>query len=132
MKKVLQLAFAIWLGLMCSILPSHAKTSSQVSFSGIASYYGGLHHGKKTANGERFDMHGLSAAHRKLPFGTQLKVTNLTNGKSVIVRVNDRGPFHPGRILDVSQGAARQLGMVKQGTARVSVNVLPKTKLTEY
>lgn len=132
MKKVLQLAFAIWLGLMCSILPSHAKTSSVVSFTGIASYYGGLHHGKKTASGERFNMYGFTAAHKTLPFGTQLKVTNLTNGKSVIVRVNDRGPFHRGRILDVSQGAALSLGMVKQGATKVSVAVLSKTKLTEY
>jgi rare lipoprotein A len=90
---------------------------------GIASYYGRDFHGKRTASGEIYDMNGISAAHRTLPFRTILEVTNLDNGRKVTVRVNDRGPFVAGRIIDLSVGAARELRMLKAGTAMVEIRV---------
>ena len=91
---------------------------------GVASYYGKEHHGKKTANGEIFDMNKLTAAHRSLPFGSQVKVTNLSNQRSVIVRINDRGPYYQGRIIDLSLAAAERLEMVNSGIANVKLEVL--------
>ncbi len=90
----------------------------------MISYYAEDFHGKKTASGERFDMNGLTAAHRTLPFGTRLRVTNLENGKSVMVRVNDRGPFAKDRILDVSKAAAKELVMTGKGTVRAKLEVV--------
>lgn len=90
---------------------------------GVASYYGKKFHGRKTANGEVFNMYKLTAAHRVLPLGTQVKVTNLQNGRWVEVKVNDRGPFIEGRILDLSFAAALELEMVKQGTAKVMIEI---------
>lgn len=89
--------------------------------SGRASWYGGKFHGRKTASGETFNMNSMTAAHRSLPFNTFLKVTNKNNGKSVVVKVNDRGPFHGNRILDLSYGAAKKIGLVKRGIANVSI-----------
>ncbi|NDV87523.1 septal ring lytic transglycosylase RlpA family protein [Aurantimonas aggregata] len=97
---------------------------SRHAASGAASYYGKRFHGRTTANGERFNMNSMTAAHRTLPFGTKVKVTNRNNGKSVVVRINDRGPFHGNRIIDLSQGAASQIGMISSGVANVSLNVL--------
>ena len=91
---------------------------------GIASYYAQDFHGKKTANGEVYDMHKMTAAHRSFPFGTKVRVTNLENNKSVIVRVNDRGPFKLERIMDLSLGAAEALDMTKSGTAKVRLEVV--------
>lgn len=91
---------------------------------GWASYYGPEFHGEPTASGERFDMYELTAAHTTLPFGTRIKVTNLENGRSVIVRVNDRGPFMEGRVLDLSYGAALKIEMVPGGTTKVRIEVL--------
>jgi rare lipoprotein A len=91
---------------------------------GLASYYADDFHGKKTANGEIYDMYQLTAAHRSLPFGTKLRVTNLDNQKSVVVRVNDRGPFKMERIIDLSLGAATQLQMMGVGVARVQLDVI--------
>jgi rare lipoprotein A len=88
---------------------------------GVASFYT---EGTQTANGERFDTHQLTAAHRTLPFGTRLRVTNLATGRSVTVRVNDRGPFIPGRVVDVSYSAAETLGMVGTGVAKVKLDVV--------
>lgn len=91
-----------------------------------ASWYGvpdGFH-GQLTASGERFNAFAMTAAHKSLPFGTRVRVTNLDNGRSAIVRINDRGPFFPGRVIDVSQGAAGKLGMLSSGTARVRLQVL--------
>ncbi len=88
---------------------------------GNASYYGARHHGKRTASGEPFDQHGLTAAHRQLPFGTRVLVTNLSNNQSVVVRINDRGPHTRGRLIDLSRQAAEQLGMLSSGTAKVRV-----------
>jgi len=91
---------------------------------GVASWYGKKFHGRKTANGERYDMHAMSAAHKTLPMPTMVRVTNLDNGRSVVVRVNDRGPFVKSRIIDLSYAAARSLGYDKKGTARVRVQAL--------
>ncbi|MDX1368951.1 septal ring lytic transglycosylase RlpA family protein [Pseudomonas sp.] len=91
---------------------------------GRASYYGARHHGKKTASGERFDQHALTAAHRSLPFGSRVLVTNLRNDKSVVVRINDRGPFVRGRIIDVSRQAAERLDMLRAGVVPVRVQQL--------
>jgi rare lipoprotein A len=94
---------------------------TQLASHGVASFYT---EGTQTANGERFDTHKLTAAHRTLPFGTRLRVTNVTTGRSVTVRVNDRGPFVPGRVVDVSYSAAETLGMVKRGIAKVKLDVV--------
>jgi rare lipoprotein A len=85
---------------------------------GVASYY---KHGRRTANGERFNPNGYTAAHRSLPFGTKVLVTNLRNGRSVIVRINDRGPFSGGRVIDLSLGAAKVVGLTVSGTAKVKL-----------
>ncbi len=91
---------------------------------GIGSWYGKDFHGRKTANGEVYDMHGLSAAHKLLPFNTPVRVTNLDNGKSIVLRINDRGPFIKDRIIDLSYGAAKEVGMAQTGIARVRVEAL--------
>lgn len=91
---------------------------------GMASYYGNELAGNRTASGERFDPGQLTAAHRTLPFGSKVRVTNMSNGDSVIVRINDRGPFARGRVIDVSQAAAREIGMHRSGTARVKLALL--------
>lgn len=91
---------------------------------GIASWYGEPFHGRRTASGEVYDMHRFTAAHRTLPFHTRVEVTNLDNGQRVVVRITDRGPFVRGRILDLSYAAARKIGMIGPGTARVEIRVL--------
>ena len=92
--------------------------------SGIASWYGRDFHGRNTSNGERYDMHDITAAHKLLPMQTMLLVENRDNGKKIVVRVNDRGPFVKGRIIDLSYGAAKKLGLVNSGTARVTITAL--------
>ncbi len=109
------LGSGLGLALFTLTTPALAKTV------GWASYYSCC---KLTANGERFNKHGLTAAHRKLPFGTKLRVTNLRNGKSVIVRVNDRGPFIKSRVIDLSLGAARRIGLTKSGVAKIAFVVV--------
>lgn len=91
---------------------------------GKASWYGKKFHGLRTSSGERYDMYKMTAAHRTLPLPSYVRVTNLANGKSVIVKVNDRGPFHSERIMDLSYAAAARLGMLKQGTARVKLEAI--------
>ena len=91
---------------------------------GISSYYGKDFHGKLTANGEVYDMYGLTAAHKTLPLNSIVRVTNLTNNKTLILRVNDRGPFVKGRILDCSFGAAKKLGFIESGTTQVQIEVI--------
>jgi rare lipoprotein A len=97
------------------------STSASAKTTGWASYYTCC---KRTANGERFNKNGFTAAHRKLAFGTKLRVTNLRTGKSVVVRVNDRGPFIKGRVIDLSLGAARKIGLTKTGVAKVKFVVV--------
>ncbi len=91
---------------------------------GIASWYGNKFHGRNTSNGEVYSMYGMTAAHKSLPIPSYVRVTNLRNGKQVVVRVNDRGPFHEGRIIDLSYAGASKLGFLKQGTAPVRVEAL--------
>jgi len=100
--------------------PKNAAETPAASH-GLASFY---RTGKQTANGEEFDARALTAAHRTLPFGTRLRVTNVATGRSVMVRVNDRGPFIPGRVVDVSHSAAEALGMVGDGVAKVKLDVV--------
>ena len=119
--------------LLASCAPYQAKRKVPTYRThGNASWYGPGFAGKKTANGERYNPKGLTAAHKTLPFGTTLKVTNVENGKSVVVRVNDRGPFVRGRIIDLSKGAAEQIGIISPGTAHVElVAMSPKDEKTK-
>ena len=105
--------------LLLSACASQSLSPGGYSAEGKASYYGARHHGNKTASGERFDQHALTAAHRSLPFGTRVRVTNLRNDKQVVVRINDRGPFAKGRVIDLSRAAAAAIGLVQSGTAQV-------------
>ena len=91
---------------------------------GVASYYHDSLHGRKTASGERYDKAALTAAHKSLPLGTKVRVTNPATGKSIVVKINDRGPFIKGRIIDLSRRAARELKMVKKGLAKVRVEII--------
>jgi len=93
---------------------------------GVASYYGKRFHGRLTANGERFNMNAMTAAHKTLPFGTRVRVTNPANGRSVTVRINDRGPFIRGRTIDLSRGAASKIGMISRGHARVKLDIVAR------
>lgn len=107
-----------------ALLAAMSPPSPAVRTHGQASWYGKELHQQRTASGERFDMHGLTAAHRRLPFGSQVCVRSLANGRVVKVRVNDRGPFTQQRIIDLSYGAAKALGMVQRGTKQVELLVL--------
>lgn len=98
-----------------------ALASAETVMRGKASFYG---HGTKTASGERYNPNGMTAAHRTLPFGTHVRVTDVRTRRSVVVRINDRGPFIKGRIIDVSRGAAQQLGMIGRGVANVEVRIV--------
>ena len=91
---------------------------------GKATWYGGRFHGRKTASGERFDKNAMTAAHRTLAFGTMVRVTNLRNGKQVTVRINDRGPYGKGRVIDLSEAAAKKLDMIRAGVVPVSIEIL--------
>ena len=97
----------------------------------VASYYYGKFHGRKTASGERFDQYALTCAHKTLPFQTILKVTNPKNGKSVVVRVNDRGPFTRGRDIDLSYAAAQEIGLLQAGVIPVEVQVIPPVETSQ-
>ena len=91
---------------------------------GPASWYGTPFHGRKTANGETYNMNEMTAAHKELPLGTRVEVTNLSNGRKVVVRINDRGPFHGNRVLDLSRAAAQELGTLNAGVAQVQIRAL--------
>ncbi|MFZ4800493.1 MAG: septal ring lytic transglycosylase RlpA family protein [Chlorobium sp.] len=101
---------------------SHKRTVA--ASEGVASFYSGQFHGRKTANGETFSKDQLTAAHPSLPFGTWVRVTNLSNGKDVVVRINDRGPFVKGRIIDLSAGAAKEIGIMQTGVVQVKLEAL--------
>ena len=104
-------------------MPKLNRRANDAAFQqvGTASWYGPGFHGKRTASGERFDQNALTAAHRKLPLGSVVKVTNLDNGRSIVVAINDRGPYTKGRVIDLSKGAARKLGIVDDGIAKVRI-----------
>ncbi len=105
-------------------LPQRPPATSTYTEEGLASWYGEPYHGRPTASGATYNMHAMTAAHRTLPFGTWIMVTNLENRKQAEVLVNDRGPFVPGRILDLSRAAAASLGMLEKGVARVRLEVV--------
>jgi rare lipoprotein A len=107
-----------------AIVPAVLAVDAKQPVTGIASWYGRVLHGHYTASGERFNMYELTAAHRELPFGSRVRVTNLRTGRSVVVRINDRGPMDPSWSLDLSLAAARQLHMVKSGIDQVQMEVL--------
>ncbi len=96
----------------------------QYQLSGTASYYADEFDGRKTANGETYDMNAFTAAHRTLPFNTRVRVRNLNNAKEVVVRINDRGPFKDNRVIDLSLGAAKEIGMISSGTAQVELEII--------
>ena len=106
---------------VCFLSSLAIPAPADAAMRGIASYYKS---GKRTANGERFNPMGLTAAHRSLPFGTKVRVTQVKSGRSVVVRINDRGPFVGGRIIDLALGAAKVIGLNHSGVARVQVDVL--------
>jgi len=99
---------------------------------GVVSWYGAAFHDRKTASGELFDSAALTMAHPNLPFGTRVKVTNLRNGRSVVVRVNDRGPFVGKRIADLSQAAASEIGMMRRGVTRARIEVVPGSQAADH
>jgi rare lipoprotein A len=107
-------------------IPRRPLEKSGYDTVGIASWYGGRYHGRQTASGEIYDKNAPTAAHRTLPFGSRVHVTNLANGRSVTVRINDRGPFVPRRIIDVSQHAAEVLGFIRQGVTQVRVRTVQR------
>lgn len=108
--------------------PAYKRSNlSGTNQAGVASWYGGKWHGRKTANGERYNMESMTAAHKTLPFGTMVKVRNERNGRECVVRINNRGPFTKGRIIDLSKAAAREIGMMNSGIARVKIEVLGKS-----
>lgn len=117
LKKLITYLFVIILAASC-----HRKAfEGSGTETGYASFYSDSYNGKKTANGETYHSSDLTAAHRKLPFGTRVKVTNLANGKTVKVKINDRGPFVRGRIIDLTRAAASKLDMVNDGVAKVKI-----------
>lgn len=109
-----------------SILMLSTACSRKITESGKASYYADKFNGRKTANGEVFRQSKLTAAHKTLPFGTKVKVVNLTNGRTVKVRINDRGPFVAGRIIDLSKKAAKKIGLTQSGVANVEIRYKKK------
>jgi rare lipoprotein A (peptidoglycan hydrolase) len=111
------------LGLLCLDILGCSKETTH-TLQGVASWYGYPHHGRLTASGRRFNMYELSAAHRTLPLGTRLRVTNLSNGRAVTVTITDRGPFVKRRVIDLSYAAAREIGMIGRGTAPVQLEIL--------
>jgi rare lipoprotein A len=126
LKKVLALAIGVLIIASLSACGTGPKVRETPRYQaeGLASYYGKKFHGRRTASGERFNMNAMTAAHRSLKFGTRVKVTNLKNKRSVTVRINDRGPFIRGRIIDISYAAAKKIRMLGEGVVRVRVTVL--------
>jgi rare lipoprotein A len=115
-------------GLTYNSYASTAPAGRRYDVVGVASWYGKPYHGRRTASGEVYNMWQMTAAHPSLPFGTRVVVTNLDNGRSVVVRINDRGPFVRGRIIDVSRKAASQLGFLGKGLTRVGVRVIASSR----
>ncbi|MBI4536017.1 MAG: septal ring lytic transglycosylase RlpA family protein [Ignavibacteriae bacterium] len=107
-----------------SSAPRPGSLSDSHDLRGIASYYADEFHSRKTANGETYNMHEMTAAHRTLPFNTKVRVKSLENDRTVVVRINDRGPFKGGRVIDLSLAAAKQLGLIAKGTGRVEIEVI--------
>jgi rare lipoprotein A len=131
MRQTLRILFSVLLlaGSAAGIDHAIARTDTgRAAFEqvGVASWYGPGFHGRRTASGERFDQNDLTAAHRNLPLGTEVTVTNLENGRSITVEINDRGPYVKGRVIDLSKAAARSLGMAQDGLAKVRIEATPR------
>ena len=124
MRVLMALALPLLLAMPAGAAETSGDDNAKQIGNGMASYYGNELAGKRTASGEKFDPHGLTAAHRTLAFGSKVRVTNLANGKDVVVRINDRGPWGGGRVIDISLGAAKKIGLHKSGTAKVSMHLL--------
>jgi len=122
--RLLILPIAIFIISSCTLPASRPPYAAGYIERGTASWYGAEFHGRPTTSGEIYNMYGLTAAHRLMPLGTVAKVTNLENGRSVVVKINDRGPFVEGRIIDLSYSAAEALGMVDAGLSNVEIEVL--------
>ena len=116
--------YILLLLILSLLVPLSSSSSENYPQYGNASWYGGKFHGRKTASGERFNKHEFTAAHRKLPFGTIVRVTNMRNGKEVYVRINDRGPFVKGRVLDLSLASAEALHFNRRGVIRVKIEII--------
>ncbi|HQJ74884.1 MAG TPA: septal ring lytic transglycosylase RlpA family protein [Bacteroidota bacterium] len=123
MTKIIKITF-ILIVLILKVASANNLQDEKKNNLGIASYYSMKHENKRTASGEKYKSSNLTAAHRTLPFGTLVKVTNLKNNKSVIVKINDRGPFVKGRILDLSYSAAKEIDMLMNGMAKVKIEVI--------
>lgn len=121
LKKLIVSAFALTTLALSSTNLSASNTTKLFKQQGVASWYGGQFHGRTTASGEKFNMHSLTAAHRTLPLGTLVMVTNKANGKTVTVKINDRGPYSGNRVIDLSKAAAKELNMVSSGVANVKI-----------
>jgi rare lipoprotein A len=119
---------AALLVLACTASLAQAQAQQDANETGLASWYGKRFHGRRTASGEAFDMHALTAAHPNLPFGSWVRVSDPDNGRSVDVRINDRGPHVKQRIIDLSRGAAQALGLVGRGTRKVVITVLTEAE----
>ena len=125
-KKLLLGALIALIGLALSACAPYQARRVPLRYHsvGVASWYGPGFHGRRTASGERYNQRELTAAHKTLPFGTSIRVTNVDNGKSVVVRITDRGPFVRGRVIDLSRAAAEAIGMMGAGTAKVELSTL--------
>lgn len=121
---VLTVVILLFSAIAGSAAETRKKSAGKGLLSGIASIYASRFHGRPTASGERYNHKALTAAHRFLPFGTLVRVLNIKNGRSIIVRINDRGPFHRGRVIDLSAAAARALGFLKHGMTKVKLEVI--------
>jgi len=126
MRRVYAVAVILFVAYGCATTAPQPEVPKVENLHGVASWYGQEFAGRTTANGEIFDPLLLTAAHRTLPFGTLLRVTNVKNGLSVIVRVNDRGPFHARRVLDLSEAAAREVGLFRRGRGKVKVELVAR------
>lgn len=124
MLKIKQLILSLILLLSTMSLSSVSMAKDIFTQQGKASWYGGKHHGKKTASGVAYNMHSLTAAHKTLPFNSKVKVTDMNSGKSVILTITDRGPYSGNRILDLSYAAAKDLDIINKGVAKVKLELL--------
>ena len=115
-----------------AVKPMKRSMSAVMSTLGMASFYSDSFDGKRTANGETFNQKLMTACHRSLPFGTLVRVVNIATGRSVVVRINDRGVLAPSRVIDLSHAAANEIGMLEAGVAKVRLEILGKTKATEF
>jgi len=123
-SRAVRIAMALLVLVLTGCAAGNQMTPPHETQVGFASYYGRAHDGRRTASGERLDMHAMTAAHPTLPFGTRVRVTNLDNGRQAVVRINDRGPHRKKRIIDLSYAAARELGLVGAGVAKVRIEVV--------